>query len=208
MRRKILLELLSFIILLSTVGCTDIHKIDTNSEQAPNGLMEEHSNQTSPASIPNYNDTETEENIEILYADDEGINLFINRYNEINENKLTTDMLYKAHIGGQDRDDCVRIKNDKLEIQISKNYGANGIYNMSVYVGYTQAEASLDDYKEQFINYIRVFDDSLSNEEINNHWNTLTSGYHSSYTINDIDVTVSSDVNKMTYFKFTKSIEL
>jgi hypothetical protein len=176
-----------------------------------NDTQNESNNEVKEENIINeskQNESKTIENIEMIYKDDEAINLFINKFNKNNENKITSDMITKKHIGGSDRDDVVSILNDKLEINIYDNYGSKGKYNMSVYVGYTKVKATLDDYKEQFYKFIKLFDDTLTNEEIENHWNTLISEYHSSYKINDIDLGVNTNEGSITYFKFTKTIEL
>lgn len=195
MRKIVLALLLCSIVLMGITGCVDVDNMAVN--ESVNQNVEE----TEP--------TPEVKSMETIYADDEGINLFINKFNEINENKITADMLRKKHIGGRNRDDVVSVSNDKFEINIYRNFGSNGKYNMSVYVGYyPQIDATPDDYKEQFINYIKVFDNTLTDEEINNHWDTLLSGYHSSYEINDIDMLVSSDTGTIQYFKFTKTLEL
>lgn len=154
------------------------------------------------------NSNEKVEQGEKIYADDDGINLFINKYNKINENKITSDMLSKKHIGGNDRDNVVTVANDKLEISIYDNYGDNYKYNMSVYIGYKAGiAATLDDYKEQFIKYIKVFDENLSDSDIDRYWNDMISDYHSSYKINDIDVLTYTNNETIEYFKFTKNLE-
>lgn len=201
MRKIVLTILLCSFALISVAGCTDNVNLD------PNEIVNQNTQETKTTQEPE--PIQEVKSIETIYADDEGINLFINRFNEINEGKITADMLHKAHIGGRDRDDVVSVSNDKFEINIYKNFGSNGKYNMSVYVGYyPKIDAIPDDYKEQFVKYIKVFDNTLTDEEINNHWDTLLSGYHSSYEINDIDVLVSSNIGTIEYFKFTKTLEL
>lgn len=84
-----------------------------------------------------------------------------------------------------------------------------GKYNISVYVGYKKdVQATLDDYKEQFIRYIKLFDDTLSDDDINTYWSDMISTYHSSYKINDIDVLTNTNNGTIEYFKFTKNLEL
>ena len=153
--------------------------------------------------------TQEEKKVDVIYKDDEGINLFINKYNALYEPDITSDMLSKKHIGGSDRDNVVTVANNKLEINIYDNYGANGNYNMSVYVGYkTDVDANVDEYKQQFSNFIKLFDQSLSDEDINNYWNDMISSYHSSYDINDIDILTMTDNGNIDYFKLTKDLKL
>ncbi len=160
-------------------------------------------------SAKNEIDNKIEKNakIEEIYADDEAINLFLNKYNEINDNKITKEMISKKTIKGDTKDDVVSISNDKFEINVYDNYGSNNEYSMSVYVGYTKMEATIDDYKEQFANFIRVFDETLSSDEINNYWEDMISTYHSSYEINDIDITTYTNNGTISYFKFTKKLK-
>lgn len=187
MKRKTLLILSCLIISIGLTGCVENNDLNQSENNTKN--------------------KQEEVNIEKIYENDEAINLFINQYNKINNSKITSDMLSKKHIGGRDRDNVVSVKNDKLEINIYDNFGSNGKYNMSVYVGYTGINSTLNNYKEQFINYIKLFDNTLTDDEINNHWDILLSDYHSSYEINDIDLTVSTNTGTISYFKLTKTLE-
>ena len=184
--KKIILLLISITVLFSLTGCSDI-STDKTTET---------------------NDNKDKVNVETIYADNEAINLFINKYNSIYNPKITSEMLSKKHIGGRDRDDVVVIANDKLEIIVYDNYSSKGKYNMSVYVGYLAKDLTPDDYKEYFVKYIKMFDETLSDDDINNYWNDMISSYHSSYKINDIDILTSTNGGKIQYFKLTNDIEL
>lgn len=184
--KKIILLLISITVLFSLTGCSDI-STDKTTET---------------------NDNKDKVNVETIYADNEAINLFINKYNSIYNPKITSVMLSKKHIGGRDRDDVVVIANDKLEIIVYDNYSSKGKYNMSVYVGYLAKDLTSDDYKEYFVKYIKMFDETLSDDDINNYWNDMISSYHSSYKINDIDILTSTNDGKIQYFKLTNDIEL
>lgn len=179
------------------VGNTE--ETDSNNENTNNTTEKQNNNSV----------TTEKNNVQAIYQDDEGINLFINRYNELYEPDITSNMLSKKHIAGSDRDNVVTITNNKLEINIYDNYSLNNEYNMSVYVGYkTNATATVDDYKVQFTKYIKLFDDTLLDEEIDNYWNDMISSYHSSYEINDIDIVTSTNNGTIQYFKFTKNLKL
>lgn len=184
--KKIILLLISITVLFSLTGCSDI-STDKTTET---------------------NDNKDKVNVETIYADNEAINLFVNKYNSIYNPKITSEMLSKKHIGGRDRDDVVVIANDKLEIIVYDNYSSKGKYNMSVYVGYLAKDLTPDDYKEYFVKYIKMFDETLSDDDINNYWNDMISSYHSSYKINDIDILTSTNDGKIQYFKLTNDIEL
>ena len=102
----------------------------------------------------------------------------MNKYNEINDPDITSDMVSMRTLRGHDRPDIVGISNDKLEIWI---YGKDMIGDeMAVYVqGYSRNNVTNDDLKEEFIKYSKVFDDNLTDEEIDKYWNNMLSGEYS-----------------------------
>lgn len=188
--KKILLVFISIMCLLMLSGCNDLSNND---------------NKTSNKDSTSKEST----NIETYYKDNESINLFINKYNSLNDSDITSNMISKKHIGGRDRDDVVTISNDKLEINIYENYKLRDEINMSVYVGYKpKIEKENDDFKVQFINYIKIFDDTLSDDEILNYWNDMISEYKSGYKIKEIDITPNVINGKVEYFKITAKINL
>ena len=135
------------------------------------------------------------------YKDDESINMFINKYNRLFNPDITENMISKKHIGGRDRDDIVIIANDKLEINIygSGNFKSN--YEMEVYIGYIpKVQASNDEYKEQFIKYIKTLNESLTTDEINQAWYKIITENKYKYKIKNIIIySETKDSNK--YFK-------
>jgi len=174
------------------------------------GCMFDTSNKTNLNDNSNVEETESI-TVEKYYEDDESINLLLNKYNQMFDPDITSSMLTKKHIGGRDRDDVVIVSNDKLEIILYGSKGYNGKYSMSVYIGYIpKVSATNDDYKEQFIRYVKLFDRTLTDEEIINYWNDMISEYRSSYEINEIDITpnIGIDNGKVSYFKMTAKIEL
>lgn len=190
--KKILLVILilSFMV-FGLTGCDSEQLNEVNENETP--VIEENKEPT----VPTY------------YEDDESINLFINKYNIEFEPDITTDMITKKHIGGRDRDDVVTISNDKLEIIIYGSNKYNDLYSMSVYIGYIPKVSSTnDDYKEQFIKYVKLLDESLTDEEINTYWNDMISEYRSSYEINEIDITPNIINGKVEYFKMTGKVKM
>lgn len=191
MKKSIINIILCMIIMLSVAGCANINNSinDTNNNQKANA--------------------EEKENIVEYYKYDESINLFINKYNNKNTPNITSDMITKKHIGGRDRDDIVTIFNEKLEIILYGSNKSNELYSMSVYMGYKpNVDSTNDDFKEQFIKYIKVLDDSLTDNDINNYWSDMIAEYRSGYKINKIDITPNVINGKLEYFKMTAKIKL
>ena len=191
MKKSIINIILCMIIMLSVAGCANINNSinDTNNNQKANA--------------------EEKENIVEYYNYDESINLFINKYNNKNTPSITSDMITKKHIGGRDRDNIVTIFNEKLEIILYGSNKSNELYSMSVYMGYKpNVDSTNDDFKEQFIKYIKVLDDSLTDDDINNYWSDMIAEYRSGYKINKIDITPNVINGKLEYFKMTAKIKL
>lgn len=191
MKKSIINIILCMIIMLSVAGCANINNSinDTNNNQKANA--------------------EEKENIVEYYKYDESINLFINKYNNKNTPSITSDMITKKHIGGRDRDNIATILNEKLEIILYGSNKSNELYSMSVYIGYKpNVDSTNDDFKEQFIKYIKVLDDSLTDDDINNYWSDMIAEYRSGYKINKIDITPNVINGKLEYFKMTAKIKL
>lgn len=191
MKKSIINIILCMIIMLSVAGCANINNSinDTNNNQKAN--------------------EEEKENIVEYYKYDESINLFINKYNNKNTPSITSDMITKKHIGGRDRDNIATIFNEKLEIILYGSNKSNELYSMSVYIGYKpNVDSTNDDFKEQFIKYIKVLDDSLTDDDINNYWSDMIAEYRSGYKINKIDITPNVINGKLEYFKMTAKIKL
>ena len=191
MKKSIINIILRMIIMLSVADCANINNSinDTNNNQKANA--------------------EEKENIVEYYKYDESINLFINKYNNKNTQSITSDMITKKHIGGRDRDNIATIFNEKLEIILYGSNKSNELYSMSVYIGYKpNVDSTNDDFKEQFIKYIKVLDDSLTDDDINNYWSDMIAEYRSGYKINKIDITPNVINGKLEYFKMTAKIKL
>lgn len=191
MKKSIINIILCMIIMLSVAGCANINNSinDTNNNQKANA--------------------EEKENIVEYYKYDESINLFINKYNNKNTPSIMSDMITKKHIGGRDRDNIATIFNEKLEIILYGSNKSNELYSMSVYIGYKpNVDSTNDDFKEQFIKYIKVLDDSLTDDDINNYWSDMIAEYRSGYKINKIDITPNVINGKLEYFKMTAKIKL
>ena len=191
MKKSIINIILCMIIMLSVAGCANINNSinDTNNNQKANA--------------------EEKENIVEYYKYDESINLFINKYNNKNTPSITSDMITKKHIGGRGRDNIATIFNEKLEIILYGSNKSNELYSMSVYIGYKpNIDSTNDDFKEQFIKYIKVLDDSLTDDDINNYWSDMIAEYRSGYKINKIDITPNVINGKLEYFKMTAKIKL
>ena len=122
----------------------------------------------------------------LIYKKDESINSFLNKYNEINDPDITSDMVSMKKLEGKDSPSIVDISNDKLGIWIQrKNMFGN---KMAVAVLNHSDSVTNDDIKEQFIKHSKVFDDSLTNKEIDEYWNKMLLGKNRGKKLKNIKV--------------------
>ena len=122
----------------------------------------------------------------LIYKKDKSINSFLNKYNEINDPDITCDMVSMKKLEGKDEPSIVDISNEKLGIWIQrKNMFGN---KMAVAVLNNSDNVTNDDIKEQFINYSKVFDDSLTNKEIDEYWDKMFSGKNRGKKLKNIKV--------------------
>ena len=122
----------------------------------------------------------------LIYKKDKSINSFLNKYNEINDPDITCDMVSMKKLEGKDEPSIVDISNEKLGIWIQRKnmFG----YKMAVAVLNNSDNVTNDDIKEQFINYSKVFDDSLTNKEIDEYWDKMLSGKNRGKKLKNIKV--------------------
>ena len=141
----------------------------------------------------------------LIYKKDKGINSFLNKYNEINDPDITSDMVSMKKLEGKDEPSIVDISNEKLGIWIQgKNMFGN---KMAVGILNNSDNVTNDDLKEQFIKYSKVFDDNLTDEEIDKYWNNMLSGEYSENKLKNIEVSKSIFYGKVEYFKIEGDIE-
>ena len=147
-------------------------------------------------------------NIPEIYKDDKIINLFNDKYNKNYDPDIDSSMISKKRIGGKNHDDVVNISNnDKIEIILYGSSQYSSEYKMSIYIGYrAKVSSTNDDFKEEFIKYSKLFDEKLSDEELNKYGEDMISEYRSSYKINDIEILPNVVNGKVEYFKKTSRL--
>ena len=141
----------------------------------------------------------------LIYKKDESINSFLNKYNEINDPDITSDMVSMKKLEGKDRPSIVDISNEKLEIWIQ---GKNMFENkMAVAVLNHSDNVTNDDIKEQFQKYSKVFDDSLTNKEIDEYWDKMLSGKNRGKKLKNIKVKRIIFYGKVIYLNLEGKIQ-
>lgn len=141
----------------------------------------------------------------LIYKKDKSINSFLNKYNEINDPDITSDMVSMKKLEGKDNPGIVDISNEKLEIWIQ---GKNMFENkMAVAVLNHSDSVTNDDIKEQFQKYSKVFDDSLTNKEIDEYWDKMLSGKNRGKKLKNIKVKRIIFYGKVIYLNLEGKIQ-
>ena len=121
----------------------------------------------------------------LIYKKDTSINSFLNKYNEINDPDITSDMGSMKKLEGKDSPSIVDISNEKLGIWIQrKNMFGN---KMAVAILNNSDNVTNNDLKEQFQKYSKVFD-SLTNKEIDEYWDKMLKGKNRGKKLKNIKV--------------------
>lgn len=142
----------------------------------------------------------------VIYKYDKSINSFLNKYNKINDPDITSDMVSKRHSNGKDHDDIVNISNDRFQIIV---YG-KGMFGdeMDVFIGYGDGTGlTNDDFKEQFTKFVKVYDSSLKDKQINEYWNNMLLDQYENHKLKNIDVSPNISNGKIQYYKIEGDIE-
>ena len=129
----------------------------------------------------------------------------MNKYNEINDPDITSDMVNMKKLKDKDKPGIVDISNDKLEIQIQgkKMFGSK----MAVIIQNYSDNVTNDDFKDQFVKYSKVFDDSLTDEEIDEYWNNMLSGKNRGKKFKNIKVSRIIFYGRVKYLNLEGNIE-
>lgn len=179
----------SIVAVLFLSGCTNENLISSNDNKST-------INNTS-------SNEENQKDIE-YYKDNEMINKFINIFNRLyNENSITSDMISVYHHHGSDHKNQVQFYLKDKQITLT-NENTN---TMSVYIDNLKG-ADDDVIKDLTIMFTKVFDTTLTTEEIESYWSKQKeSGSINNY--NDIEYQTSQNLStgKLEYIKITSKIK-
>ena len=142
--------------------------------------------------------TEEAEELPVLYADDEEINLYLNRYNEANVGQeITADQFEPYYHHGSTHKDQVKFVNSNISI-------TDNFMGLSVYFECD----TLDEYKDLFIRFAKGYDAKLTDDVLENYWSQIVnSEVNITTTFSEFKVDAFRYGDKIDYIKITGSIE-
>lgn len=118
------------------------------------------------------------------YKDDEMINLFINKYNELyTDEKISSDMLSVYHHHGKDHKDQVQLYLKDLEVTIT---GTKGINQVELFIDNIGNDSN-DVVKDLTMKFTRVFDPDLTEQQIAEYWTEHMSSETGTTEYNNIE---------------------
>lgn len=155
--KKILIAgiILIFIVLCFVLGGNNNENINNNNTDIENGETEK--------------TTQTEELVE-YYKDDAIINLFINKYNQLYDEKITSEMLSVYHHQGNDHKNQVKLFIDNFEIILTGN-----TTKISVYIENTANSDSDEALRNLTKKLVKVYNQEVTDSQIEEHLNNQKS---------------------------------
>ena len=141
---------------------------------------------------------ESAEDLKTYYEDDEGINRYINYFNEANpDSPITSEMAKPYYHHGSDHKNQINYYTDGFEITITDGD--------KVYIGYTQStDHTKDEYKEMFVKYVKGFNLELSDAEIESDWDGVMRDLTNSVDFEKYSVDVRMYNDKIEYMTISK----
>ena len=141
-------------------------------------------------------DTEasTEEILETIYADCEGINYYLNRFNSVNpDSAITSDMPEKYHHHGTDHDYQVTYISDGFDFCLT---GGDIGENLEVDVQAVDPKTN-DDYKAVFFKYAKGFNPDFSDSTLEDYWNQLLEDLTNSVEFDEFECDLRTNDDKI-----------
>lgn len=159
----VLFTLLVFLFALCACG-----EIDTTNPSATD-------NNSNTTTSGENTEAPTEETDPIIYADNDGIQAFLTVYNKMYPDEaITSDMLTKYYHHGKEHDGQVKLTIDGYSVIISgsSSYFTSDVHKVSVNID--NNTDNNDGIKALFFKIMRVFDNTLTDETLEDYWTQQT----------------------------------
>lgn len=106
------------------------------------------------------------------YDKDEAINLFINNFNSVNSDQITSDMAQPySHHGSEHEDQIHYFTDDDFEITLSG--GSTNSFSVMIGLVHYDEPKTDDEFKQKFFEYARGFDPSFSDSTLDGYWDSV-----------------------------------
>lgn len=123
--------------------------------------------------------TEAVPQLEVYYDRDETINLYLNYFNEINPDSKIDSALFEVYYHhGKEHDNQIIFTRDDVEVVVSGHSFDNSV---EIVIDGSK-EKTWDDYKLLFKQYGKAFSQDLTDEKLEEYWQTVLDDI-----INDVD---------------------
>lgn len=116
------------------------------------------------------NETTKTENLVEYYKDDAMINLFINKYNQIYDEKITSEMLTVYHHNGTDHKNQVKVNIDNLEVILTGN-----TTKISAYIENSEDSNSDESLRKLTKKIVKVYNQEIADVQIEEYLNNQKS---------------------------------
>lgn len=149
---------------------------------------------------PEVETEEPKEEIPVIYEDNELINLYLNRYNEVNTEAPIEreDFEVYYHHGREHTDQIIFNKDNKGEVVISDTVG-----KIEVVVD----EVGTEENKQAFIKYAKGYSNSLSSEELEEYWVQAMNNATSYTQFEEFELYLYKSGDVVSYFSIIGKVE-
>lgn len=128
--------------------------------------------------------TEATQPLDTYYDRDETINLYLNRFNTVNPNQQIDSSLFEVYYHhGSEHDDQIIFNRNDFEVVITGNSWGSSI--KLVIDG--NREKTSDDYKLMFMQYARAYNCDLTDEKLDEYWQTVMDDLINSVEFDEFD---------------------
>lgn len=148
-------------------------------------------------------ENETNENLVEYYKDDAMINLFINKYNQLYDDKITTEMLTAYDNNGKIHKNQVQLSIDGLEVLLTGN-----TTNISVYIENTSDSNSDEALRNLTKKIVKVYNQDVTDGQIEEYLSNQDSS-SDIQTHDGLEYWINREVdnNMINYIKLTGNLE-
>lgn len=189
---------LALVLVLCLGACGKNESTVENTVEPDTAVEESEAVSVETEAEPEVETEEPKEEIPVIYADNELINLYLNRYNEANpEDPIESDDFEIYHHHGSDHKDQILLSNG---IVISAQTGSK--VKIDIEGGDTQ-----EAYKQAFIQYARGYNTDLSPEVLEEYWEQSMCNLNLDTEFDDFEVYIRSYNDSIELLEISGAVE-
>lgn len=159
---------------------------------SPNNISENTLSVDTQTEEPLPETIEPQEQILTYYDRNDAINLYLNRFNSSNPSQLINADLFSVYYHhGREHDDQIIFNRNDVKVVISNI----GLDNSIKLVIDGSNDKTVEDYKLLFFQYATAFNVELSNEKLDEYWQTVMEDITNSVEFDEFDCSLTTSLD-------------